>query len=82
MGSFYYDMPPNWTTSTRYGLVNLKGGWRNGRLEVAAWIRNATNHDYTVRGFYFGDQPPNFPNTLYRQLGDPRNVGVQLTASF
>jgi outer membrane receptor protein involved in Fe transport len=82
MGSFYYDMPPNPTTSTRYGLVNLKGGWRNERLEVAAWVRNLTNHDYTVRGFYFGDQPPDFQNRRYTQLGDPRNVGVQLTASF
>ena len=81
-GSFYYDMPPNPTTSMRYGLVNIKGGWRNARLEVAAWLRNVTNHDYTVRGFYFGDQPPNFPNRLYSQLGDPRNFGVQLTMSF
>jgi outer membrane receptor protein involved in Fe transport len=81
-GSFYYDMPPNPTTSTRYGVVGIKGGWRNERLEMAAWIRNATNHDYTVRGFYFGDRPPDFPNTLYTQLGDPRMFGVQLTASF
>ena len=82
MASFYYDMPPNPTTSTRYGLVNLKGGWRHGQFEVAGWIRNALNRDYTVRGFYFGDQPPDFQNRLYAQLGDPRNLGVQLTVRF
>ena len=82
MGSFYYDMPPNPTTSTRYGLVNGKVGWRNGQLEIAGWVRNALNRDYTVRGFYFGDQPPDFQSRRYTQLGDPRNVGVQLTASF
>jgi len=35
-----------------------------------------------VRGFYFGDQPPDFPNKLYTQLGDPRNFGLQITFSF
>jgi len=50
MGSFFYDLPPNWTRSNSY--------------------------------FYFGDQPPNFPNTLYTQLGDPRNFGVHLTVYY
>ncbi|MGO9512195.1 MAG: TonB-dependent receptor [Steroidobacteraceae bacterium] len=82
MGSFYYDMPPNWTTSRPYGLVNAKLGWQTGRYEVYLWGRNLLNKDYTVRGFYFGDVPPNFPNTLYTQLGDPRNWGVHFTYNF
>jgi iron complex outermembrane recepter protein len=82
LASFYFDMPPNPTRSSAYGLVNGKFGWRSSSLEVALWIRNALNKDYRVRGFYFGDEPPDFPNKLYTQLGDPRNVGVQVTASF
>ena len=82
MGSFYYDMPPNWTTSRPYGLVNAKLGWLTDRYEVYLWGRNLLNKDYTVRGFYFGDVPPNFPNTLYTQLGDPRNWGVHFTYNF
>jgi iron complex outermembrane recepter protein len=82
MASFYYDMPPNPTRSSAYGLVNGKFGWKDRSHEIALWIRNALNKDYTVRGFYFGDQPPDFPNKLYTQLGDPRNFGLQMTVSF
>jgi len=82
MGAYLYDMPPNWTRSHSYGLVNAKLGWRSGPYELYVWGRNLLNKDYTVRGFYFGDQPPNFPNTLYTQLGDPRNAGVHLTYNF
>ena len=82
LAGFYFDMPPNPTRSSAYGLVNGKFGWRRGSLEAALWIRNALNKDYRVRGFYFGDEPPDFPNKLYTQLGDPRNVGVQVSAAF
>lgn len=82
MGAFFYDMPPNWTRSHAYGLMNGKIGWQRARYEVYLWGRNLLNKDYTVRGFYFGDQPPNFPNTLYTQLGDPRNWGVHFTYNF
>ena len=82
MGSFYYDLPPNWTTSRPYALVNAKLGWETKRYEVYVWGRNLFNKAYTVRGFYFGDQPPNFPITLYTQLGEPSNWGVHLTYHF
>jgi iron complex outermembrane receptor protein len=82
MGAFYYDLPPNNTRSNAYGLVNGKLGWQNERYEVYLWGRNLLNKDYTVRGFYFGDEPPDFPNKLYTQLGDPRNFGVHFTAWY
>lgn len=82
MGSFFYDMPPNWTHSSPYGLVNAKVGWHTERFEVYLWGRNLLNKDYTVRGFYFGDIPPNFPNQVFTQLGDPRNFGVHLTVNY
>ena len=82
MGAYFYDLPPNWTRSHSYGLVNAKLGWRRGPYEVYLWGRNLLDKDYTVRGFYFGDQPPNFANTLYTQLGEPRNGGVHFTYDF
>ncbi len=82
MGAFYYDLPPNPTRSSPYQLVNAKLGWEHARYEVYLWGRNLFNRDYTVRGFYFGDQPPDFPNKVYTQLGEPRNWGVHLTAKF
>jgi iron complex outermembrane receptor protein len=29
-----------------------------------------------VRGFYFGNEPPDFPAALYTRLGDPRHYGI------
>ena len=82
MGSFFYDLPPNETRSSAYGLLNGKLGWENKRLEIYLWGRNLLNKNYTVRGFFFGDEPPDFPNKLYVQLGEPRNWGLHLTARF
>jgi iron complex outermembrane recepter protein len=82
MGPFFYDLPPNWTRSNGYGLLNGKVGWQTARYEVYLWGRNLLDKDYTVRGFYFGDQPPDFANALYTQLGEPRNWGVHFTYNF
>jgi outer membrane receptor protein involved in Fe transport len=82
MGAFFYDLPPNWTRSHAYGLVNAKVGWQTRRYEVNVWGRNLLDKNYTVRGFYFGNQPPNFTNTLYTQLGEPRNWGVHFTYHY
>lgn len=82
MGPFFYDLPPNWTRSSAYGLVNGKLGWETKRWEAYFWGRNLLDKNYTVRGFYFGDEPPDFNNKLYVQLGEPRNWGVHLTVRY
>ena len=82
MGGFYYDLPPNPTRSKPYAIANARLGWENQRLDVSLWVRNLLNKNYTVRGFYFGDEPPDFPNKLYTQLGDPRTWGVHVGMRF
>jgi iron complex outermembrane recepter protein len=82
LGPFFYDLPPNDTRSSAYGLVNGKLGWETPRWEAYLWGRNLLDKNYTVRGFFFGDEPPDFPNKLYVQLGEPRNWGVHLTVRF
>jgi outer membrane receptor protein involved in Fe transport len=82
MGPFFYDLPPNDTRSSAYGLVNGKLGWQTPRWEAYFWGRNLLDKNYTVRGFYFGNEPPDFPNKLYVQLGEPRNWGVHVTLRF
>jgi iron complex outermembrane receptor protein len=81
-GAFFYDLPPNWTRSAAYGLLNGKVGWENEHFEAYLWGRNLLDKNYSVRGFYFGDEPPDFPNKLYVQLGEPRNGGVHFTVHF
>lgn len=82
MGSFYYDLPPNETRSHAYGLLNAKVGWEREHWSAYLWGRNLLNRTYTVRGFFFGDEPPDFPNKLYVQLGDPRIWGAGATYKF
>ncbi|HEY2781005.1 MAG TPA: TonB-dependent receptor [Steroidobacteraceae bacterium] len=81
-GPFFYDLPPNDTRSSGYAKVNGKLGWENSRWEAYLWGRNLLDKNYTVRGFYFGNEPPDFANKLYVQLGEPRNWGVHLTLRF
>ena len=52
------------------------------KLEYSDVARNLLDKTYTVRGFYFGDEPPDFDNKLYVQLGEPRNGGVHFTARY
>ncbi|HLZ97058.1 MAG TPA: TonB-dependent receptor plug domain-containing protein [Steroidobacteraceae bacterium] len=82
MGSFFYDLPPNPTRSHAYGLVNAKLGWERGRWGAYLWGRNLLDKNYTVRGFFFGDEPPDFNNKLYVQLGEPRTWGASVTVKF
>ena len=56
--------------------------FREGRPAVDLAGRNLLNKRYPVRGFYFGDVPPNFPNEVYIQLGDPRTWLLSVSARF
>ena len=75
--NFYYSDSHN-NKSRSYALTNLSLGYQHDQLEVSLWIRNAFNRYYSVRGFYFGNEPPNFEATLYERQGDPRHFGLSL----
>jgi outer membrane receptor protein involved in Fe transport len=82
MGGYYFDLPPNETTSNPYGLLNGKIGWETARWSAYVSGRNLLDKRYPVRGFYFGDVPPNFPNELYIQLGEPRTWLASVSVNF
>jgi outer membrane receptor protein involved in Fe transport len=77
---YYFDVPPNDARAPAHSLVNLKAGYEAGHWSVYAWARNLFDQDYVIRGFFFGNEPPDFENKRYVQLGEPRTVGV--TARF
>jgi len=79
---FYFDVPPNPTRSDAYTLTNLKVGYEADRWSVYAWGRNVFDHDYAVRGFFFGNEPPAFENKRYVQLGEPQQFGVTARWEF
>ena len=82
MGGYYFDLPPNETTSKPYALVHAKIGWEADHWSVYLSGRNLLDKRYPVRGFYFGDVPPNFSSDLYVQLGDPRTWMANVSVKF
>jgi outer membrane receptor protein involved in Fe transport len=68
--------------SVAYTLVNSRIGYRFKQWTVTLWARNLLDEEYDVRGFYFGLEPPSYPDTLYRHRGDPRQFGITLEFDF
>ncbi len=61
--------------SRPYTLVNLRAGYVVERWRAEIWMRNALDENYAMRGFFFGNEPPDFPDRLYVQLAEPRTLG-------
>ena len=68
--------------SDSYAIANLRLGRDWGPWTAELWVRNLLDEEYAVRGFYFGNEPPDFADTLYKRLGDPRHAGVTLKHRF
>jgi outer membrane receptor protein involved in Fe transport len=79
--AFYFDVAHD-QQSRAYELVNARAGYRAATWTATLWARNLFDEDYAVRGFYFGNEPPDFPNALYTRAGDPRQVGVTFSKEF
>ncbi len=77
MDEFFFDYGHD-QASESYGLASLSVGRAWNAWDVKLWARNLFDEDYFVRGFYFGNEPPDFPPTLYTRLGDPRHYGITL----
>ena len=79
--AFFYDVSHD-QKSQSYELTNARIGYDAESWSVQLWARNLFDRDYTVRGFYFGNEPPDFPATLYTRFGDPRQVGITFDMRF
>ena len=78
---FYFDTSHD-QRSQPYRVVNLRVGYARERWSVAAFARNLFDEQYAMRGFYFGNEPPDFPDRRYVQLADGRLVGITLDFHF
>ena len=58
--------------------LTMKGflGYEKNNFRISLWGRNITDVRYAVRGFYFGNEPPDFNSSLYTRQGDPRQFGL------
>lgn len=79
--AFYFDVSHD-QKSAAYEVVNARIGFDAQRWSALVWARNIFDTDYAVRGFYFGNEPPDFPDTLYTRLGDPRQIGMTIDLRF
>ncbi len=51
-------------------------------LQVSVWGKNLFNKRYSQRGFFFGNEPPNFNARLYEQNATPLQWGARAQYSF
>jgi iron complex outermembrane receptor protein len=79
--AFYFDISHN-QRSENYQLVNVRAGkaWQDWVLSL--WGRNIFDEEYATRGFYFGNEPPDFANMLYTKFGDPQQFGISLEYQY
>lgn len=78
---FYFDTSHDERSDSRF-LANLRAGYEAERWSIEAWMRNLFDERYPVRGFYFENEPPDFPTRLYLRWGDPRQAGLTVRYSF
>ena len=81
MDQFFYSDSHD-QVSEPYQLVNAHLAYERAAWSVQLWGRNLLDERYGVRGFYFGLEPPDYADKLYKTYGDPRQVGVRLTTRF
>ena len=79
--AFYYSDSHN-NQSKSYALTNLNLGFIKDDWNYELWARNIFDEYYSVRGFYFGNEAPNFEDALYQRHGDPRQVGFSVRYDF
>jgi iron complex outermembrane receptor protein len=78
---FYFDVSHD-QKSERYGLANARVGFETERWTAQLWMRNVLDENYAVRGFFFENEPPDFPTKLYVRRGDPRQLGFTVDMRF
>ena len=85
LDSYYQDSTFTWVhnlAQTESEVTsNMRGGWRNERYTVTAWVENVTDSDAVLASRRFTSFfPSGFGFVL--TLPDPRQVGVTLQARF
>lgn len=82
---FYYSDSHNFQ-SEAYNLINARLAYQTNGYQLTAYINNANNKDYGVRGFSGWDNDPRsgegFDEESYQQLGAPKVVGLSVRADF
>jgi len=79
--AFYFDVSHD-RKSAAYELYNARAGYVAEQWTLAVWVRNLSDERYAVRGFFFGNEPPDFAPAVYTRLGDARQAGITFEWEF
>lgn len=79
--AFYYSDSHD-QKSDAYTLVNAKVGYEARRWSAYLWGRNVFDEEYSLHGFYFANEPPDWQDKLYEQQADPAQFGVTFTYQY
>ena len=79
--AYFYSESHN-QQSESYLISNAEVGFKRHKWNMSFWCKNILNQNYSVRGFYFGLEPPDFSDKLYIQWSDPRHYGLTLSYQF
>lgn len=78
----YYFDDANDAQSGSISLLNGSVGYQSGSWSIVVWGQNLLDRRYPVRGFFFGNEPPDFTPKRYIQRGTPLCGGITLSYSF
>ncbi len=74
---FFSDSHDQRATACTLGA--LRTGRETARWSASLWVDNAFDRSCAQRGFFFGNEPPDFPDRLYVQRIDPRRAGLTVS---
>jgi len=81
-GDYYFSNTHN-EKSDAYTLFNSSLEYTHDNWTATLWVKNITDEDYYVRGFYWYQDPGiDYEESRYTQLGAPRTVGFTVAYDF
>jgi len=78
----YYFSDSHDQTSDPYELLNVSVGYEAETWSLTLWGKNVLDEHYATRGYYFGNEPPDFPSRLWTMQGPPARFGVTWKSVF
>ncbi|HET8808028.1 MAG TPA: TonB-dependent receptor, partial [Methylophaga sp.] len=79
---FYFSNSHN-AKSGSYAITNASLEYQQQNWRFTLWGRNLFDKDYYTRGFFFGNDPRiGYVERAYKQLADPRVIGMTVSYEY
>ncbi|MDX1574263.1 MAG: TonB-dependent receptor [Methylophaga sp.] len=79
---FYFSNSHN-AKSGSYAITNASLEYQQQNWRFTLWGRNLFDKDYYTRGFFFGNDPRiGYAERAYKQLADPRVIGMTVSYDY